>query len=151
MTGRAAAALGLAFFACASRPPEPAPLDTRNDACSACRMAVSEARFAAQLVAPGEVPRFFDDLGCLASYVKAGRAPARATAFVADHRSREWIRADRAVYLRAADLATPMGSHLIAHADAASRDRDPDARGGRTIAIADLFGPGGPPAAERAP
>jgi copper chaperone NosL len=27
-------------------------------------------------------------------------------------------------------LATPTGSHLVAHADAASRDADPEARGG---------------------
>jgi copper chaperone NosL len=113
-------------------------------------MAVSEARFASQLVAPGEEPRFFDDLGCLASYLKAGRAAAAATAFVADHRTRAWVRADQAVYTRVNDLATPMGSHLIAHADAASRDRDALARGGVAIAPAELFGPGGAPAGERA-
>ena len=63
-------------------------------------MAVSSAVFASQLVAPGELPRFFDDLGCLADYLKAGKAPAGATAFVADHRTKAWVRADRAVYTR---------------------------------------------------
>ena len=94
-------------------------------------MAVSSAAFASQLVAPGELPRFFDDLGCLADYLKAGKAPAGATAFVADHRTRAWVRADRAVYTRVPGLETPMGSHAIAHADAASRDADPDARTGQ--------------------
>jgi copper chaperone NosL len=139
----------LALAACASGPPEPARLDTRNEACVACRMAVSEARFAAQLVAPGELPRFFDDVGCLAGFVKAGRAPASAMAFVADHRTRAWVRADRAVYTRAAALATPMGSHVVAHADAASRDRDPDARTGVAVSVSELFGKIGAPGAER--
>jgi len=108
-------------------------------------MAVSDARFSSQLVAPGELPRFFDDLGCLADYLKAGKAPAGAVAFVADHRTKAWLRADRAVYTRVAGLETPMGSHVIAHADAVSRDADADARGGTGVAAAELFGPGGPP------
>src|SRR5262249_17445812 len=97
---------GVALAACGSGPPQPAPLDPRSEACSSCRMAVSELRFAAQVVAPGELPRFFDDLGCLGTFVKAGRAPEAATAFVAEHRTRNWLRADRAVYTRVASVAT---------------------------------------------
>ena len=132
-------------IACTGGAPEPAALDTRNEACASCRMAVSDARFASQLVAPGELPRFFDDLGCLAGYLKAGKAPAEAVAFVADHRTKAWLRADRAVYTRVAGLATPMGSHVIAHADLASRDADPDARGGTSLTPVELFGPVGLP------
>jgi copper chaperone NosL len=122
---------------------QPAPLDTRNEQCASCRMAVSTPVFAAQLVAPGENPRFFDDLGCLANYLKAGKAPSGAVAFVADHRTKEWVRADRAVYTRVPGLETPMGSQVIAHADAASRDSDPDARAGSPVAASELFGPSG--------
>jgi copper chaperone NosL len=137
--------LSLATFATAcGGPPGPASLDTRNEACASCRMAVSDARFAAQLVAPGELPRFFDDLGCLADYLKAGRAPAGALAFVADHRTKGWLAADRAVYTRVPGLATPMGSHVIAHETAASRDADPDAKAGTPVSATELFGPAGP-------
>jgi copper chaperone NosL len=112
-------------------------------------MSVSSAVFASQLVAPGEVPRFFDDLGCLADYLRAGKAPPGANAFVADHRTKEWVRADRAVYTKVDGLATPMGSHVIAHADAASRDQDRDARGGEPVSAVDFFGPGFPVGASR--
>jgi len=132
-------------LACAGGAPEPAALDTRNEQCSSCRMAVSSAVFASQLVAPGELPRFFDDLGCLADYLKAGKAPRGATAFVADHRTKAWVRADGAVYTRVPGLETPMGSHVIAHADGASRDQDADAREGTPVAATELFGPAGPP------
>src|SRR5512143_1808762 len=137
-------------FAVACRPgvPEPAPLDTRHEQCASCRLAVSDARLASQLVAPGELPRFFDDLGCLADFLKAGRAPPGATAFVADHRTKVWVRADRAVYSRVPGLETPMGSHLVAHADAASRAADADAQTGVLVTLSELFGPGGPPAGE---
>jgi len=133
-------------IACGGGEPQPSPLDTRNDQCASCRMAVSSAAFASQLVAPGELPLFFDDIGCLADYLKAGKTPKGATAFVADHRTKAWVRADRAVYTKVPGLETPMGSHVIAHADTASRDQDRDARAGTPLTATELFGASGPPA-----
>jgi copper chaperone NosL len=49
------------------------------------------------------------------------------------------------VFTRVPGLATPMGSHVVAHADAASRDQDADARGGTPLAAHELFGAAGPP------
>jgi copper chaperone NosL len=150
-TGLASAAIAIVAASvlaagCGTGAPRPAPLDTRNEQCAHCRMAVSDARFAAQLVAPGELPRFFDDIGCLADFLKGSRAPAGSAAFVADHRTKAWLPAERAVYTRVPGLQTPMGSHVIAHADAASRDADPDAATGAPVAVGDLLGAGGPPA-----
>ncbi len=141
-----AALLGLALAACSRGPASPAPLDTRTEACAHCRMMVSDARFAAQLVAPREEPRFFDDLGCLRDGLRADPGRARgAVAFVADHRTKEWVRAAAATYTRVPGLETPMASHLVAHRDPASRDADPAATGGAPVAAAELFGPAGPP------
>ncbi|RPJ54104.1 MAG: hypothetical protein EHM24_32145, partial [Acidobacteria bacterium] len=98
----AATCLLLAFalcVACASGPPRPATLDTANDACSHCRMAVSDRHFAAQIVAAGEEPLFFDDLGCLRSYVREHREMSpRAAIYVADHRTTDWVEGRMAVY-----------------------------------------------------
>lgn len=132
--------LALAAWGCSAAPPAPALLDTRNDACATCRMVVSDAKFAAQVVAPGEEPAFFDDLGCLAAYLgDHGRLPAHAIAYVADHRSGAWTPAASAVFTKVPALATPMGSHLVAHASTASRDADDGVRGGAPVAAADLF------------
>jgi copper chaperone NosL len=121
----------------------PAPLDTRNEACALCRMAVSDARFAAQVVAPREDPRFFDDVGCLRDWLRErGGVPPAAVAYVADHRTRAWVRASDATFTRVAGLHTPMASHLVAHADAASRDRDLDARGGEPVPAPEILGAG---------
>ncbi len=135
-------------WACRGGTPEPAALDTRNEACASCRMAVSDARFASQLVAPGELPRFFDDLGCLATWLEKHSTPQGAVVFVADHRTKAWVRADRAVYTRVSGLETPMSSHLVAHADAASRDHDEDGAG-TPVTLAEVFGPKGPPRGEQ--
>jgi len=44
-------------------------------------------------------------------------------------------------------VTAPMGSHLLAYASAASRDADPDAAGGKTVAADAVLGarrlPGG--------
>jgi copper chaperone NosL len=130
----------LVTAACAA--PGPAPLDTRNDTCSWCRMAVSDGHFAAQLVVPGDDPRLFDDIGCLADYLRAMRdLPNGSLAYVADHRTKAWVEAGAAVYTRVKTLDTPMGSHLVAHADAASHDADPDARDGAPVSSGSVFGP----------
>ena len=75
-----------------------------------------------------------------ATRTPVGKAPRGATAFVADHRTKAWVRADRAVYTRVPGLETPMGSHVIAHADAASRDADPAAKTGQPVSASELFG-----------
>jgi copper chaperone NosL len=134
-----------ALVACSA--PGPAPLDTKSESCSWCRMAISDRRFAAQLVVSGDDPRFFDDIGCLASYVRSKHdLPGGARAYVADHLTHAWLEAGAAVYTRMPALETPMGSHLLAHADAALRARDADAKDGQLLSAADVFGsalPGG--------
>lgn len=148
MNGRGipVALLFVALAGCSRGPAAPVALDTKNDRCGWCRMAVSDARFAAQLVSPSEEPRFFDDVGCLAMFLKAGGAPARGQiAFVADHRTKAWVRAAAAVYTKKSGLESPMGSGLVAHADAASRDSDADAAGGAPIPVRNVFGPNGVP------
>ena len=142
MTRRAllAAAATLAVAACRRGAPAPAALDTRNDTCASCRMPVSDRRLASQIVAAGEEPRFFDDLGCLREHL-GGRPPGPKQAiYVADHLSGAWVPANRAVYTRCPALSTPMGSGLIAHADASSRDRDPAARGGVPVTMSEALG-----------
>lgn len=136
----------LPALCCQRGPVPPAPLDAANETCGWCRMAVSDPRFAAQLAAPGEEARFFDDVGCLRDFLHdGGDLPPGTIAYVADHRTRAWVAAAHAVYTRVPSLQTPMGSHLVAHTDAASRDTDPAAGGGTPLRPSDVFGAVGPP------
>jgi len=146
---RAVSILAVVLSACAGGPPKPAALDAGNEWCAWCRMAISERRLASQLVAPGEEPRFFDDLGCLGSYVKGRTLPPATVAYVADHRTREWVSAAAAVYTRVKNLETPMSSHLLAHADERSRDQDADAAGGVAVSPSEIFGAAGAPGGSR--
>ena len=125
--------------ACGGEAKGPAELDTLHDTCAFCRMPVSDPHLAAQLLVPSEIPKFYDDLGCLAKDLKGRQLPRGAAIYVADHRTGTWIPARTACYTRVPGLETPMGSHLVAHADPASRDADPDARGGTPVASASLW------------
>lgn len=137
--------ISFALVACDGEP-RPEDLVKGRDLCASCRMPVSDIRFAAQITAPGELPRFFDDPGCFAEFVRSGEVKQQgAVGWVADHRTGAWVRADRAVYTRVPRLATPMNHQLVAHESAASRDSDPDAKGGSPVSPQEVFGPKGPP------
>jgi copper chaperone NosL len=137
----ALAALSGAAVACdAGTDPPPAPLDTATETCRSCRMPVSDPRLAAQLAVPGEEPAFFDDIGCLRDDLRARPPKPGAVGYVVDHRTASWVRAARAVYSRCAALQTPMNSHLMAHADSASRDADTSARGCAAVPAQEVFG-----------
>ena len=139
-----AAVLAALLACCSSSLPSPAILDA-NETCGWCRMSISDPRLSGQIVAPSEEPRFFDDISCLANFASSKSLPRGSVAFVADHRTKGWVRADAALYTLVPWLATPMASHVIAHASEASRDSDPDARGGTPRTSTEVFGPSGPP------
>jgi copper chaperone NosL len=125
--------------ACGSRQIVPATLDTTADQCGSCRMVISDPRFASQVVAPYQEPRFFDDMGCLSAYLATAALPKHAVVYVADHRTKEWVRADAAVYTRVEHLAGAMGSHVVAHASEQSRQSDPGVSGGTPLSRSDVF------------
>ena len=152
MTAARAALLAIAVCAaaCGGGSVEPVDIDTRNDRCSWCRMAVSDLRFAAQVVAPLEEPRIFDDIGCLRDWLaRGGTARRGAIAYVTDHRTKAWVPAADAVYARVSGMSTPMASGIVAYAEPSSRAADPEAAGGEALTARDVFGadlpPGGAP------
>lgn len=142
-------AVAVPAAACGATVPAPATLDTAHDACTYCRMIVSDRRFASQIVAPLEEPKFFDDLGCLANHLKtSGTLPARTIVYVADHATLEWVPARDAIFTRVDTLTAPMGSHVIAHASGATRRTDPAAATGTPVEQRELF-PAGLPGGTR--
>ena len=133
-----------AWLGCAPGEARPASLDAAGDQCASCRMLISEPRLAAQIAAPGEEPRFYDDLRCLRDGLRAGRPlPRGAVVFVADHRTGDWVRADRALFVYLPAVSTPMASHWAAYASDASRRADPAAAGSAPVAADTILGDGG--------
>ena len=136
-----AIALVIAMTGCQFSTAAPATLDVTHDTCASCRMVVSNSRLASQIVAPYEDALFFDDLGCLARYLSKHPALARgARVYVADHRTNDWVPSEQAVYSQVPSISAAMGSHVVAHISAASRDDDRNAPAGSPVTIQELFG-----------
>jgi copper chaperone NosL len=140
MTRLVLLAVAVAAAACESGAPGPGTIALGRDLCANCRMAIVSQQTAAQIVAAGDDPVFFDEVGCLRDYVRRHPLAPSAVAYVADHQTGQWIDARQATFTQTR-AATPMTSGLLAHADAASRDADPAARGGVPVPATAVVGP----------
>ena len=112
----------IVLAACQRRSTEPVAIEA-NDMCSFCRMSISEKRYAAELIdEEGEVFKF-DDIGCMANFIKQKRnhAPVHAT-FVMDFERREWLKAKNGFYVRSSEIKTPMNGGIVALKDQSSAE-----------------------------
>ncbi len=148
---RAAVLVGLLLAAACrlTQPATPAALQAGQRKCRECGKTIADLRVAAQLAVPAEESRFFDDIDCLSRSLVKTRTPFHgAVAYVTDHRTGRWVTASRAVYTRCPNIETPAGSHLVAHADEASRNADSEVCTEGRVAMTDIFGPAGPPSGQ---
>ncbi len=87
-------------------------------------MAISQRRYAAELIGTGGEVYKFDDIGCMVQFAKKrnwiDRPPAR---FVHDYDSPEWLDAGRASFVLSSGIPSPMASGLLAVKDRAQAER----------------------------
>ena len=115
-------AMLVAVASCQQSAGTPVALEA-NDMCSFCRMSISEARYAAELIDNDGQTFKFDDIGCMANFIKQKRniAPIRAT-FVMDFDRREWLSAESAAFVRSPEFKTPMNGGIVAFKDRSSAE-----------------------------
>jgi copper chaperone NosL len=87
-----------------------------GDMCSFCRMAISEKRFAAEIIMTDESVLKFDDIGCMLRYQKAKGSVETAAVYVADSETKQWLMASDAYFVQSTTVKTPMGSGIVAFA-----------------------------------
>lgn len=118
----ALAALVLALAGCQAGP---AAIAYGKDNCARCRMAIADARYAAELVTRQGKTYAFDSIECLAGFVLQDGVPAGAvrSLWVTDFaRPAHLIAAKDAFYLRSSRLRSPMGLGLAAFSTRADRE-----------------------------
>lgn len=134
--------LGLALLLAACGQPKIAPVAINpEDMCSMCRMAISEKKFAAELITRDGEALKFDDIGCMRDYLKdkADRSQVAAY-FVTDYESKKWLDAGAANFVKSVEIATPMGGHLVAFQDAEKATEAMTRYKGEHLSFADVFG-----------
>jgi len=111
--------LALLLTACQSKPRGPVPID-RDDTCASCRMAISERRYAAELIDQDGNIYKFDDIACMLRFAHArGFQPSEASFYVTDYATgMDWVDARHAHFVRLrTSVSSPMASGLVAVVD----------------------------------
>ena len=89
-----------------------------RDMCERCKMAVSDRKFAFEIIDPKSGKAYkFDDIGCGVLWLEEEKIPWRdkAIMWVTDAKSGEWIDAKKAYYTD--DSITPMAYGFAAYSD----------------------------------
>ncbi len=87
-----------------------------RDMCERCKMAISDRKFAVQVVDPVTRKHYkFDDIGCAVLWFDEEKIPwkDRAKIWITDGKSGQWIDARKALYGTGA--VTPMGFGFVAY------------------------------------
>lgn len=89
-----------------------------EDVCAFCQMTINDPRFAAAVIYRTLEGRqriaSFDDIGCMLAWQREHAADHTTAAFVHDYKTRQWIEAARAWYVRSPAIQTPMGWRIAA-------------------------------------
>ena len=137
-----AAALSLVavLMTVACGPAGPRPIALNEDACSYCRMTISDARFGGEVVTRTGRVFTFDSIECLASWVRAADTTTIAGIYVIDlQHPGTFIEAGGAGFLRDAVVMTsPMGRSVLAFASPEVAEQQRAMLGGTVVGRRDL-------------
>lgn len=98
------------MIGCEQRNKEKLPIKVTwdRDLCTECRMALSDNRYAAQVVDTKGKNFLFDDIGCAVLWLRKQDWRDSARIWVSDYNTTKWIEADKANW-QYGDPHTPMG------------------------------------------
>lgn len=106
--------LAFVFLACSI---EPEPLTYGKDQCHYCKMTLMDQKFGGELVTTKGKVYKFDDINCLFNFYNDGSVNKKDFRFklVVDFSQPEkLIDAEKAVYLKSAEIKSPMASQVAA-------------------------------------
>ncbi len=109
-------ALSTAMTSCS--PPEPRPIKLNEDACSFCKMTITDAAFAAELTTKKGRQYVFDDLSCMKDYIKENSGLEIAGYYVTDFiHPGQFVNLSDATLIQSDSLRSPMGGNIAGFAD----------------------------------
>lgn len=107
--------VALLFSSCGNKGPETILLN--KDACSFCKMTISDARFMAEIVTKKGRVHKFDDLICMMQYSLTTDKSTIDNYYVGNYeKQNELLEAGKAWYVPDSSLKSPMGGNIAAFA-----------------------------------
>lgn len=109
------------FISCGT--PGPKPVQLNVDACSFCKMTITDIKFATQLTTQKGRQYIFDDMICMVEYRKQNSKIDYDHFYIADYcHPSDFIDLDHAILLQSDSLFSPMGGNIIGFAVRDSAD-----------------------------
>lgn len=110
--------------------------------CSFCKMAISEKRYAAEIVDREGNLFKFDDIGCMLRFARDHNLEGKAAAyFVVDFEQRNWLEGEQAYYVKSEAIHSPMAGGLAAFGDRAKAEEYAAKLGGKLLNFNDVSNP----------
>jgi copper chaperone NosL len=134
------AALVFALLLVSGCTPAPEPFVFGEDHDAFCRMTISDARFATQIVTHQGRAYKFDSIECMRGFLSADTIPPEDihSIWVTDSPSRSLVRAESAIFVLSEQIQSPMGGGLMAFSSEDEAQRMLEETGGSQLAWADL-------------
>ena len=114
MTSVAVLIMALFMFGCN---PKPEKISLRKDNCAECKMTIMDARFSAEIVTKKGKVYKFDDVHCVASFLKRRGVEMdniHQTLFSDYNKSNEFVKVSAAEFVVSSQLKSPMGGNAAA-------------------------------------
>lgn len=103
----------LTAFSCNSK--EPKPIKLNYDTCDFCKMTISNAKYASELITKKGRCYKFDDVSCMIKYLKDNSDLANAELFVTNYSNEnQFIPVTKGFYLLGGTVRGPMGGKVVA-------------------------------------
>lgn len=105
------------FMFCACAPPGPKPIVLNKDLCAYCKMTITDANFATQLVTDKGRNYVFDDIVCMIGFADDNAETEVSHFYVADFsKPSDFIDIEQAQLLHSDSLRSPMGGNIAGFA-----------------------------------
>ena len=103
----------LFLAACAESGPQ--EISVGKDQCDNCKMTISDAKYATQLITEKGRNYKFDDLSCMKDYeISNTESTVNAKMYVVDFPSGKFIESNTATFIKGGDIKSPMGGNTQA-------------------------------------
>lgn len=102
-------------FASACKQKGPEAIKLNKDECDHCKMTLTDARFAAELITPKSRVYKFDDIACLIGYIQENKTEEQTTLWISDYQDpTQFVKLQDAYLVSSSEIHSPMGGQTIA-------------------------------------